>query len=349
MHARVMSRLKTKARRIYNRWRPGVIVLMYHRVADIRQDPGRISVPPARFSEHMEVVRRYAHPIAASDVARAAAEHRLPRRGVAVTFDDGYVDNLANAKPVLERFDIPATVFVASGYCGQRREFWWEELRRLLLEPGRLPRTISLSPREGGLAWDLGRSENYSLEDWDRCRLWEQGESNDPTARHGLCRRLYAILQVAHPAERRALLDQVAAWAGVGVACREENRPMTPEELLTLTADGLVQVGSHTVSHSCLAALSQPEQRQELRESKAQLEAIVGHAVDTFSYPFGFPSSHYTEDTVREVADAGYAVAFAGFLGVVRRGSDRLQLPRAVVRNWDGDEFARHLEEWIAR
>jgi peptidoglycan/xylan/chitin deacetylase (PgdA/CDA1 family) len=54
-----------------------------------------------------------------------------------VTFDDGYADNLYNAKPLLERYGIPATVFLITGYIEDKRQLWWEELVRLLLQPAR--------------------------------------------------------------------------------------------------------------------------------------------------------------------------------------------------------------------
>ena len=64
----------------------------------------------------------------------------VPSAGVVVTFDDGYADNFHNAKPLLERYEIPATVFVTTGYLQDQREFWWDELERILLQPGTLPR-----------------------------------------------------------------------------------------------------------------------------------------------------------------------------------------------------------------
>ena len=64
---------------------------------------------------------------------------------MALTFDDGYADNLINAKPLLERYGIPATVFVASGYVGAKDPFWWDRLQHVFLEPGVLPRKLGIA------------------------------------------------------------------------------------------------------------------------------------------------------------------------------------------------------------
>jgi peptidoglycan/xylan/chitin deacetylase (PgdA/CDA1 family) len=77
---------------------------------------------------------------------------RTPLWGaVAITFDDGYADLLANAKPLLERADVPATAFVVAGGLG--RPFWWDELAALLgtvaaRRPGRVNRShAATAPR----------------------------------------------------------------------------------------------------------------------------------------------------------------------------------------------------------
>jgi peptidoglycan/xylan/chitin deacetylase (PgdA/CDA1 family) len=70
-----------------------------------------------------------------SEVARALAEGSpLPEAGVVVTFDDGYVDNLRNALPILERLRVPATLFVATGPVESQRPFWWDEFSALWSE-----------------------------------------------------------------------------------------------------------------------------------------------------------------------------------------------------------------------
>ena len=114
------------------RWVPArsAVVLMYHRVADISFDPWRLAVSPAYFAEQMEVLHEHFDPVPLAELS--TDPRSAPRsRSVAVTFDDGYRDGLDDGTPVLERYGIPATVFVTSGYVGSSRDFGWDELERI--------------------------------------------------------------------------------------------------------------------------------------------------------------------------------------------------------------------------
>jgi peptidoglycan/xylan/chitin deacetylase (PgdA/CDA1 family) len=123
------SRSIAAARWIRSRAGSRGVVLGYHRVAEERHDPLGLCTPPSVFERHLQAIRRYGQPMRLLGLARATARRRLPSRGVVVTFDDGYADTLSIAKPLLERYEIPATVFVIAGYLG--REFWWDELIRI--------------------------------------------------------------------------------------------------------------------------------------------------------------------------------------------------------------------------
>jgi peptidoglycan/xylan/chitin deacetylase (PgdA/CDA1 family) len=80
-------------------------------------------------------------------------------------------------------------------------------------------------------------------------------------------------------------------------------------------------------------------------KSKARLKEILGQSPASFAYPFG-GRQHYTEETVVAVRQAGFDWACSNFAGIVRSGTSRWQLPRFLVRDWDGDEFARNLKAW---
>src|ERR671912_1837193 len=189
------------------RWprnRPGqrVLILLYHRVAELRLDPWFLSVTPRNFAEHLEVLQRYAHPISLQRLFQGLLEGGLPERAVAVTFDDGYADNLHDAKPLLARYEVPATVFLATGFIGQKREFWWDELDRLLLQPGTLPERVRLRVDGETYEWELGEAAEYTREDFQCHRGWKAWTESQ-TPRQQLYTALYDLLRPLGAAERR--------------------------------------------------------------------------------------------------------------------------------------------------
>ena len=107
------------------------VVLLYHRVAELAQDPWGLAVSPARFAEQLEALVMRFSPLPLGELAARMNAGDLPPRSVALTFDDGYRDNLDAAEPLLARHGVPATIFVVSWYVGAGREFWWDELEEL--------------------------------------------------------------------------------------------------------------------------------------------------------------------------------------------------------------------------
>ena len=103
---------------------------MYHRVTTLQNDPHLLAVSSKNFAAHLEVIRHYGFPISLSGLVTCLKDGRIPNRAVVITFDDGYTDNLYEAKPELERYESPATVFVTAGQIGSPLEFWWDELDR---------------------------------------------------------------------------------------------------------------------------------------------------------------------------------------------------------------------------
>src|SRR5215217_830545 len=172
MIRRGLGRLWRAARRYRNRLGQREVILLYHRITELPLDPWLISVSPCHFAEHLEILQQYNRPVRLQQVSEALRQKELPDRSVVITFDDGYADNLYNAKPALERYNVPATFFLTTGYIGHKREFWWDELDRLLLQPAKLPNTLRLSVNGSTYQWKLGRAANYSkITSW-RARYW---------------------------------------------------------------------------------------------------------------------------------------------------------------------------------
>src|SRR3954469_24009177 len=138
-----MTALASRVQRLTGRLRrylsSNAVILMYHRVADLDADPWGLSVSPTHFEEHLRVLRSLGTVMSLTQLVDGLQQGRIPRRAVVVTFDDGYADNVEVALPLLEQHRVSSTVFLASGAIDRQREFWWDELERILLQPGRLP------------------------------------------------------------------------------------------------------------------------------------------------------------------------------------------------------------------
>lgn len=321
-----LRRLRKKVRAWWREWRglagKGAVILCYHRVAHLPESPRRLWVSPEKFAEHLDYLVRSCHPISLADLVQGIQNGQVPDKSVVVTFDDGYADNLWNAKPLLERYGVPATVFVTSGFVGQDRLFYWDELACLMVEPSNNAfETLTIT-------LPSGKQHRYSL----------ATPSQRLQAYHALHDRMRPLL----PAEREQVLEQVRSQLGsLTQVQREKYRALSLEELHALVQDGLVEVGAHTVSHPNLPCLPETVQWQEISESKQQLEAMLNHPVRFFAYPYGSGN-----DQTRKLArQAGFIAACAWGEGTADNTANLFWLPRLFVENWDGDRFAAKLRE----
>jgi len=340
MRKRGLGRIKRWAQRCTAPFHSQVVILLYHRVFDTPSDPQRLCVNPKRFGKHLEHLGRYYSVLSLSQLARALKERRLPKHAVVVTFDDGYADNLYHAKPLLERYNIPATVFVTTGCMGQAKEFWWDELERLLLLSPRLPEQLKVTLNGTIYSW---RMDEETTSDYGQ---WHVELQDTPTPRHGAYRDVHRLLRPLRYEKQEGVLADLREQVGDNGQCRPDYQALTPEEVRLLAADGLVEIGSHTVTHPVLSLQPLEVQRYELVESKKQLESILGHPVTSLAYSYG-GGRDAGDETAALAREAGYEIGCANFPALVTNRSDIFQLPRFLVRDWDGDEFAHRLMRWF--
>ncbi len=338
------GKLRRIARRVRNRFAPGGLILMYHRVTDIKSDPWELCVSPSHFAEHLQVLQKLGSVVRLQQLNQTLKNNLRPHRQIVITFDDGYTDNLYNAKPLLEQYEIPATIFLTTGYMQQERELWWDELERILLQPGTLPEVLSLNINGNSHQWKLGATANYNGESYQRDRHLSVLEQDKPNSRHSLYYSLYQLLYPLSAQERSHLIDQLRLSAGIETVLRPTHRMMTLKEISSLQPGNIIEIGGHTVTHPFLSTISATEQQKEIQQNKAQLEEIFGHPIQSFAYPHG----NYNSETSEIVRQAGFTCACTTHANTVGKNSDRFQLPRFAVGNWDGEEFAKRLSSWFA-
>ncbi|HMQ29575.1 MAG TPA: polysaccharide deacetylase family protein [Chloroflexaceae bacterium] len=329
-----MRHVAGRARRLFA---PGALILVYHRVADVTLDPWSLAVSPARFAEQMEVLARVARPMPLPGLVAALREGRVPPRAVAVTFDDGYLDNLLHAWPALERHEVPATVFIVTGQVGGDRAFWWDELAELLLLPAALPPRLELRIRGRTVVRELGAAAGRAQAEPAR-RPWESA----PGTRAALHYEIWQELLPLPDAAQQETLAALRAWAAQPQRPAAA-RPMRWPEVAQLARGGLVELGAHTVTHLSLTDHAPEVQAAEIRESKAELERRLGAPVASFAYPYG----RHDDRTAALVEAAGIGCACTVEARTIWRPGDCLRLPRYEALDWDGDQFAARLERWL--
>ena len=315
------------------------VILAYHRIAEVRPDPWGLAVSPAHFREQLEVLAKYWHPLRLQEVVRALKTgQRLPPRAVVLTFDDGYADYVSNARPLLQQYGIPATLFVTCGKLDQETAFWWDELAHLLLEPANLPETLTLWVAGTACHWELGAAATYGDDERRRDRDRRAWEGKDGS-RYAFHFSVWERLRPLPDAERELLLDEIRSWTGRKCSAPSGTRPLSSEELSNLTRCELTEVGSHTLTHPLLPTLPVAAQRTEIAGSKRNLEEILEVEVESFAYPYG----KYNNETEFLVREAGFRCACTTETMKVGKDANPFTLPRIVILDSDGDQFLRRL------
>ena len=328
--------LRTMRNAIRRRTTRRAIVLMYHRVASGLADPWGLCVSAQNFAQHMDAVRRLYEPIRLNQLAGGCVARN---RMVAVTFDDGYADNLHVALPILQHNDIPATFFLTSGILGRAHEFWWDELERLLLRPRSLPRTLQFTQGTACRVFEVGRA----AEPFESPATWvkssEPWEASADT-RLGFYYTVWRWLGTLTEEHRSSALAQLRAQLEEPQLTRDSHRSLTPAEATRLAGAAQVDIGAHSVTHTMLSTQSVEAQRWEMRQSKQDLEALTGRPVQGFAYPHG----DYGPETLDLALESGFDFACTVESGCVARTSRPFLLPRLSVGDCSGREFVQLLE-----
>lgn len=275
-----------------------------------------LTVSPAHFAEQMKYIKERYRCIRFED-----AWEETDEQSVAVTFDDGYADNYIYALPVLERFQIPATVFVTTGNIGTDREFWWDELGRLFTAGTEYPPVFTLKDPLFGYTW----------------------ETDTSAKRFELAKTIRWLLRMnTDLAVRDHWFYQIREWAGLSECGRESYRSVTIAQLRQLSRSKQITIGAHTVHHMSLGAMSREAQKEEIKSSIKTINSWLGFSPVVFSYPFG-TRLDYNQDTIDICQSLGIQKAATTVQRCWTHTDNPYEIPRKTVRDWDIDRFAEQI------
>lgn len=303
----MQERFRTFARTLYGalcyysgassvqRWRARggdrLRILGYHRI------DGR------SFEAHLRFLTRHYRIVTLHEAHRMLArESPLQPEALALTFDDAHRSFYTQVYPLLRRFGVPATLFVATDYVGTGKFYWFDLVDAIL------DRTTESEIRIGDEVYPITRDDRAGSKELVKNRLKAMPE-----------------------ARKSAALEALVARSGFpGVQPVEEARVIEWTDAAEMLASGLVDIGAHSCSHSILTRVPLAVARREIGESRRILQQRLGVPVDFFAYPNGGPQD-FNREVMRCVQQAGYLAAVTLVEGVCRPDDDPFAWRRISV------------------
>lgn len=241
--------------------------LMYHRICaeDSRPDGqfapnDELMVREEEFDAQMRHLAANYNCLSLPDAIDLLRKGMLPRRSVIVTFDDGYLDNLTLALPILRAYGVPATIYITTGIVENTTNLWWYELESII------------------------RCEKRLDYRWNgKCRT----EKIVGHRRKLACfNRLSLMLKHMTPVNQNRLLDQLRNGSGTPPFSYRRH-VLDCNQVRALADDPLITIGAHTHHHQVLSTLNEGQLRREVETSKRLLEKWIENSVSHLAYPFG--------------------------------------------------------------
>lgn len=294
-----------------------VPILMYHRIS-AEQDLFFPAISYGTFLRQMEYVKRHYRIISLDQLMdHWKAGKPVPRGSLAVTFDDGHAPTWSLAYPLLQKMEIPVTMFLATNTLRDGDLIWTDLLRWWFKLTSLSSYAIQLNGTYG--EWRL----------------------NTPS------RRLMAACEVSEKlktfpnAERRRIMKQLGKELGIESAELPRHWSLTLEKINRI-GRACVRFGAHTKTHPILTRISEEEARSEISGSKKELEHIVQEPVRHFAYPNG-EAGDFDETHERLIAEAGFDSACSSILGLNGPQADRYALRRVYAAEEPLAQFACRL------
>jgi peptidoglycan/xylan/chitin deacetylase (PgdA/CDA1 family) len=305
--------------------RKKILILAYHGITKrkFRIQPWTL-LPQERFEQQIKFIKEKYNIITLKQaVAGITNGNRLPENPAVVTFDDGYKNNFTLALPILQKFGVPATIFLTAGYIGSKEILPLDEVYLVITHSKKRSPITLLEIGLGPLFFD---SEEALFESYLRTVHILKGFRAEKQKKY--ITLLKETLDSNH--ERKDVVEEFLL--------------LSKEEVTTLLGTGLIDIGAHTVSHEILTNISLEEAENEIVESKDIIEKYFGGEINLFAYPNG-TESDYNDEHVEYLKRNEFVCSVATVSKLNGVEDDRYRLGRMSI----GPDYSSDLSQFALR
>ena len=272
----------------------GIKTLMYHRIDVSETDPWSICVSIKFFEEQIKFLKNNFNIISSDDLIEQVTTNNIIKNSICITFDDGYADNYINAKPILEKYNCPATFFISTAFINSTKHFWWDELEIILLHsielPGRL--LLEFNGEIHSYIFDENKLTEKQLVQHAHWKWYE----TPPTDRCEMFLKIWGKLRLLINDDIEMHINVLRMWAGAK-NITNSRIPMNDHQLIELSKNPLFTIGMHTHTHPDLKGKHMAFQLEEITICKKTLNTKYRVDSNCLAYPYG----RYDDDTIKAV------------------------------------------------
>ncbi|MBF0361107.1 MAG: polysaccharide deacetylase family protein [Oligoflexia bacterium] len=311
--------------KIANFQKTNILILMYHRVlpkSEIKNDYAYLTVELERFEKQIKNISQYYLPTSLKDFEKFKS-HSSKRPRIIITFDDGYVDNMTYALPILKKYNVPATIYISTSYPDGNGDVWWYEII------------------------DIVNDNQEICIIFDNHQYYFSLKNHQEKIDAGI-KIINMFLSMDHIAQSRLLNAIRNSDKSLTKYCKHKYRSYNSlflnwDEVRILSKEPLITIGAHAHNHYNLSKLDRDVLIKEISHSKCRLEKETGISIEHFAYPFG-GDGFVGKREYEIVKQLGFKTSVTTYSYKLKTTTSNFQLPRyAISRFFDERNLERGL------
>lgn len=288
-----------------------VVIFLFHGVIESNKNQirnyNKKHILSNQFEKILKSLLRKGTPVSMDDVINFCNGKKIPTKPFAITFDDGFQNNLRIALPILEKLKIPATIYITTNFIEKNLMSWIDRIE-----------------------WAFEKKKNFNI-----YLPWRSKSIKISTVKKkiDILNEIRKKVKSNHTIDPKLLADNIQLQLKLPKKISNNtqiDKKLSWKEIKTLNSNSLITIGGHTHNHSILSYIDQKNLKKEISYSLKLLRIKAGVATKHFSYPEGTKIS-YNKFVIQELKNNGIQCCPTAVHGLNQVGSNLFELKRIFV------------------